>query len=45
MVPSIAQTAVIGAIPLAAAMVAFWRIGIETKGRALEVITGEAGSS
>jgi putative MFS transporter len=40
-VPSIAQTAVIGAIPLAVAMVAFWRIGTETKGRALEVITGE----
>jgi putative MFS transporter len=40
-VPSIAQTAVIGAIPLAAAVVAFWRIGIETKGRALEVIAGE----
>ncbi|HZP54468.1 MFS transporter [Actinocrinis sp.] len=40
-VPSIAQTAVIGAVPLAAAMLAFWRVGAETKGLGLEVITGE----
>jgi putative MFS transporter len=42
-VPSIAQTAVVGAVPLAAAMLAFLFVGAETKGRALEVITGEEG--
>ncbi|MBS2550801.1 MFS transporter [Catenulispora sp. NL8] len=40
-VPSIAQTAVIGAVPLAAAILAFWWIGAETKGRSLEAIAGE----
>jgi hypothetical protein len=40
-VPSIAQTAVIGAVPLALAILAFWRAGAETKGRTLEAITGE----
>lgn len=40
-VPSIAQTAVIGAVPLALAILAFWWIGAETKGRTLEAITGE----
>jgi putative MFS transporter len=40
-VPSIAQTAVIGAIPLVLAILAFWWIGVETKGRTLEAITGE----
>jgi putative MFS transporter len=40
-VPSIAQTAVIGAVPLALAILAFWWIGAETKGRTLEAIAGE----
>ena len=40
-VPSIAQTAEIGAVPLLAATLAFWRFGPETKGRSLEAITGE----
>ncbi|NUR31587.1 MAG: MFS transporter [Catenulispora sp.] len=40
-VPTIAQTAVIGAVPLLAAVLAFWWTGTETKGRSLEAITGE----
>jgi putative MFS transporter len=42
-VPSIAQTAVVGAVPLVAAILAFLFVGAETKGRPLEVITGEEG--